>query len=383
MSKNKRVLIANRGEIAIRIAKAARGLGLESVSVHAAVDHLALHTRCTTETRLIGSPEDAVAAYLDIHALIQVARETGCDCVHPGYGFLSENADFAAQCAEAGLTFIGPSAEVLSSFGDKVLARELALSLDIPIVPGSEEPLLSAKDAVVVARNIGYPIMLKASAGGGGRGMRIVESEEEMADAFERCSSEAMAAFGNGAIFIEKLVVSPRHIEVQILADSTGNVVHLHERDCSVQLRNQKVIEMAPAFGLDETLKNRMLTDAVKLVKAVSYVNAGTVEFLVRPESGEYYFIECNPRIQVEHTVTEQVTGIDLVETQFQLAAGESLESLGLGTQVAVGSPRGFALQARVVAQSTGTITAYKEPSGYGVRVDACGYAGFTPPPQF
>ncbi|MBT3897194.1 MAG: ATP-grasp domain-containing protein [Gammaproteobacteria bacterium] len=383
MSKNKRVLIANRGEIAIRIAKAARGLGMESVSVHAAVDHLALHTRCTTETKLIGSPEDAVAAYLDIQALIQVAKETGCDCVHPGYGFLSENADFAAQCAEAGLTFIGPSAGVLSSFGDKVLARELALSLDIPIVPGSEEPLLSAKDAVVVARNIGYPIMLKASAGGGGRGMRVVESEEEMADAFERCSSEATAAFGNGAIFIEKLVVSPRHIEVQILADSTGNVVHLHERDCSVQLRNQKVIEMAPAFGLDETLKNRMLTDAVKLVKAVSYVNAGTVEFLVRPESGEYYFIECNPRIQVEHTVTEQVTGIDLVETQFQLAAGESLESLGLGTQLAVGSPRGFALQARVVAQSTGTITAYKEPSGYGVRVDACGYAGFTPPPQF
>lgn len=383
MAHNKRVLIANRGEIAIRIARAAHGLGMESVSVFAAVDQLALHTRVTTETKLIGQPEDTVAAYLDIDALIEVAKETNCDCVHPGYGFLSENSNFASRCAEEGLTFIGPPAEVLSLFGDKVQARELALSLDIPIVAGSEEQLLSAKDAVVVARKIGYPIMLKASAGGGGRGMRIVESEDEMADAFERCSSEATAAFGNSAIFIEKLVVSPRHIEVQIIADADGNVVHLHERDCSVQLRHQKVIEIAPAFGLDEELKNKMLNDAVKLVKAVSYLNAGTVEFLVCPETDEYYFIECNPRIQVEHTVTEQVTGIDLVETQFLLANGDSLKSLGMGTQFAVGAPRGFALQARVVAQSTGTITAYKEPSGFGVRVDACGYAGYTPPPQF
>jgi acetyl/propionyl-CoA carboxylase alpha subunit/acetyl-CoA carboxylase carboxyltransferase component len=381
--QNKRVLIANRGEIAIRIARAARGLGMESVSVFAAVDQLALHTRVTTDAKLIGQPEDTVAAYLDIEELVQAAKESGCDCVHPGYGFLSENAEFALRCAEEGLTFIGPSAKVLSLFGDKVQARELALSLDIPIVAGSEKQLLSAKDAIVVARKIGYPIMLKAAAGGGGRGMRAVEGEDDMTDAFERCSSEAAAAFGNGAMFIEKLIVSPRHIEVQIIADAEGNVVHLHERDCSVQLRNQKVIEIAPAFGLDEEIKNKILTDAVKLVKAVSYLNAGTVEFLVCPETNEYYFIECNPRIQVEHTVTEQVTGIDLVETQFQLANGDSLESLGLGTQLAVGSPRGFALQARVVAQSTGTITAYKEPSGFGVRVDACGYAGYTPPPQF
>jgi acetyl/propionyl-CoA carboxylase alpha subunit/acetyl-CoA carboxylase carboxyltransferase component len=381
--QNKRVLIANRGEIAIRIARAARGLGMESVSVYAAVDQLALHTRVTTEAKLIGQPGDTVAAYLDIEALVQAAKDTGCDCVHPGYGFLSENAEFALRCAEEGLTFVGPSAKVLSLFGDKVQARELALSLDIPIVAGSENQLLSGKDAIIVARKIGYPIMLKAAAGGGGRGMRAVEGEDEMLDAFERCSSEAAAAFGNGAMFIEKLIVSPRHIEVQIIADAEGNVVHLHERDCSVQLRNQKVIEIAPAFGLDEELKNKILTDAVKLVKAVSYLNAGTVEFLVCPETNEYYFIECNPRIQVEHTVTEQVTGIDLVETQFQLANGDSLKSLGLGTQDAVGSPRGFALQARVVAQSTGTITAYKEPSGFGVRVDACGYAGYTPPPQF
>ncbi|MFT6435425.1 MAG: pyruvate carboxylase, partial [Candidatus Azotimanducaceae bacterium] len=343
--QNKRVLIANRGEIAIRIARAARGLGMESVSVYAAVDQLALHTRVTTEAKLIGQPGDTVAAYLDIEALVQAAKDTGCDCVHPGYGFLSENAEFALRCAEEGLTFVGPSAKVLSLFGDKVQARELALSLDIPIVAGSENQLLSGKDAIIVARKIGYPIMLKAAAGGGGRGMRAVEGEDEMLDAFERCSSEAAAAFGNGAMFIEKLIVSPRHIEVQIIADAEGNVVHLHERDCSVQLRNQKVIEIAPAFGLDEELKNKILTDAVKLVKAVSYLNAGTVEFLVCPETNEYYFIECNPRIQVEHTVTEQVTGIDLVETQFQLANGDSLKSLGLGTQDAVGSPRGFALQ--------------------------------------
>jgi len=380
---HKRVLIANRGEIAIRIAKAAHGLGMESVGIFAAVDQLALHTRFTTESVMIGQATDTVAAYLDIEAIISVAKDTGCDCVHPGYGFLSENALFASRCAEEGLTFVGPPAEVLALFGDKVQARELALSLDIPIVPGSENQLLSAKDAVVVARKIGYPIMLKASAGGGGRGMGVVENEDTVAAAFERCSSEAAAAFGNGAMFIEKLIVSPRHIEVQVLADVEGHVVHLHERDCSVQLRNQKVIEIAPAYGLDEDLKNKLLNDAVKLVKAVSYENAGTVEFLVCPESGEYYFIECNPRIQVEHTITEQVTGIDLVETQFLIANGDSLKTLGMGTQFAVGSPRGFALQARVVAKSTGTITAYKEPSGFGIRVDACGYMGYTPPPQF
>ena len=215
--------------------------------------------------------------------------------------------------------------------------------------------------------------MLKASAGGGGRGMRVVEGMEQMADAFERCKSEAQAAFGNGSVFIEKLVARPRHIEVQILADSHGNVVHLHERDCSVQLRHQKVIEIAPAPGLDADLREKMFADAITLVKAASYVNAGTVEFLVLPETGEYFFIECNPRIQVEHTVTESVTGIDLVEAQFRIAAGATLASLGLGDQHAVGAPHGFAVQARVVATSTGSLTAYKEPSGVGIRGDACG----------
>ena len=378
-----RVLIANRGEIAIRIAKSASALGLESVGVYPAIDAFSLHTRCMTESHEIGTAADAVEAYLNADALVQTAKSRGCDCLHPGYGFLSENAAFAALCAAEGVTFIGPSPETLALFGDKVRARALAESLDIPVVPGSGEPIGSAREADKLAHELGYPVMLKAAAGGGGRGMRVVARAEQMAEAFERCRSEAQAAFGNGAVFLERLIARPRHIEVQVLADSEGNVTHLHERDCSVQLRHQKVVEVAPAPGLDPTLREQMLTAAITLVKAAAYVNAGTVEFLVVPETGEYFFIECNPRIQVEHTVTEQVTGIDLVEAQFRLAAGETLASLGLGGQHAVGTPRGFAVQARIVAASTGNITAYKEPSGAGIRVDACGYLGYAPPPQF
>lgn len=378
-----RVLIANRGEIAIRIAKSAIALGLESVGVYPAIDAFSLHTRCMTESHELGTAADAVEAYLNADALVQIAKSRGCDCLHPGYGFLSENAAFAALCAAEGVTFIGPSPETLALFGDKVRARALAESLDIPIVPGSVEPIGSVREADKLAHELGYPVILKAAAGGGGRGMRVVVRAEQMAEAFERCRSEAQAAFGNGAVFLERLIARPRHIEVQILADSEGNVIHLHERDCSVQLRHQKVVEVAPAPGLDPTLREQMLTAAITLVKAAAYVNAGTVEFLVSPETGEYFFIECNPRIQVEHTVTEQVTGIDLVETQFRLAAGETLASLGLGDQHAVSTPRGFAVQARVVAASTGNITAYKEPSGAGIRVDACGYLGYAPPPQF
>ena len=382
---HKRVLISNRGEIAIRIAKAASGLGMESVGVYAPVDALALHTRLADEAREIanGAATDPVGAYLDAEALLEIAVETRCDCVHPGYGFLAENAAYAELCAARGIAFIGPSPAALRLFGDKVQARSLAQSLDIPTVPGSREPLDSAGDAQAFGAKLGYPVMLKATAGGGGRGMRAVTDAEAMAGAFERCQSEAEAAFGNGALFVEKLIHRPRHIEVQVLADRYGNTVHLHERDCSVQLRNQKVIEIAPAPRLDNALRARIQADAVKLVQAADYVNAGTVEFLVIPETGEYYFIECNPRIQVEHTVTEQVTGIDLVEAQFRIAAGASLASLGLADQQAVGAPRGFSVQARVVARGGGTLSAYKEPSGPGVRVDANGYVGYTPPPQF
>ena len=383
----KRVLIANRGEIAIRIAKAATALGMESVGVYAPVDSASLHTRYTTENSEIGNSAgdqaDPVSAYLNIEALVDVAKATGCDCVHPGYGFLSENAEFASKCVAEGIAFIGPSPAALILFGDKVRARALATSIDIPIVDGSEESVESAAEAQELALDIGYPVMLKAAAGGGGRGMRVVEQEAEMSDAFERCQSEAKAAFGNPTLFLEKWISNPRHIEVQVLGDSEGNLVHLHERDCSVQLRNQKVIEIAPAPGLEPDVRERIFIDAIKLASAGEYTNAGTVEFLVVPETEEYFFIECNPRIQVEHTVTEQVTGIDLVEAQFRVAAGESLDAMGLATQEDVGPPNGFAVQARVVATSPGTITAYKEPSGVGVRVDASGYQGYAVRSQF
>ncbi len=385
MPQLERVLISNRGEIAIRIVKAASALGMESVGVYPAADSLSLHTRLATSAVQIGNGalDDPVAAYLDAEALVAAAQRSGCDCVHPGYGFLAENVDFALRCIDAGLAFVGPPPAALSLFGDKVRSRQLAASLDIPVVSGSDDPIPSAADAANLAAQLGYPVMLKAAAGGGGRGMRRVRSAEAMAEAFARCRSEAEAAFGSGAVFLEKLIERPRHIEVQVLADNDGNVVHLHERDCSVQLRNQKVIETAPAPAMEGDLRDHILADAVKLVAAAGYANAGTVEFLVVPETGEHFFIECNARIQVEHTVTEQVTGIDLVEAQFRIAAGATLASLGLGNQDAVGAPRGAAVQARVVARGAGTLSAYKEPTGPGVRVDGCGYVGYAPPPQF
>ena len=384
MAALQRVLIANRGEIAIRIARAAEALGIESVTVHAGADSLGLHTRIGTETReLDGPPSDPIAAYLDAPAIVALAQEAGCDAVHPGYGFLAENAEFARLCAEAGLTFVGPSPDALTLFGDKVQARALARSLDIPVVEGSTTALATVDEARQLADQIGYPVMLKAAAGGGGRGMRSVASEADLDEAFERCRSEAQGAFGDGTLFLEQLVERPRHIEIQVLADHAGSVVHLHERDCSIQLRNQKVIEIAPAPGLSAETKGNMCADALRLVQAAGLVNAATVEFLVNPDSDDYAFIECNPRIQVEHTVTEQVTGIDLVEAQFLIAGGATLAALGLVDQAAVGEPRGFAIQARVTATGPGTMTAYKEPSGPGVRVDAAGYAGYTPPPQF
>ena len=378
----KRVLIANRGEIAVRVARAAAGLGVESVSIYAPADALGLHVRAATQAHALADSADPVAAYLDIASLVAAARASGCDCVHPGYGFLSESAAFARACADAGLTFIGPGPDALALFGDKTRARELAASLRIPIVPGST-PLASAEEAEADAAALGYPVMLKASAGGGGRGMRAVLGPDEMAAAFARCRSEAQAAFGDGAVFLEKLVKRPRHIEVQILADAAGDIVHLYERDCSVQLRNQKVVEIAPAPNLDPALRARILADAIKLARAAAYVNAGTVEFLVDPETGKHYFIECNPRIQVEHTVSEQVTGVDLVEAQFRISAGQTLKALGVAGGTAVEAPRGYAVQARIMATGPGTITGYKEPTGPGVRVDSCGYLGLSPPPQF
>lgn len=376
----KRVLIANRGEIAIRIARAAAALGMESVSVHAPADARSLHTRMSSVTRLIGAGlTDPVQPYLDAAELVATAQEAGCDCVHPGYGFLAESAAFAAACAGAGLTFTGPSAETLALFGDKTRARALAASLGVPTLLGSNA-LNSVAEAAAAAAALGYPVMLKAAAGGGGRGMRRLGDEDALAEAFARCRGEAEAAFGDGALFVEKLIERPRHIEAQVLGDAAGAVMHLWERDCSVQLRNQKVVEIAPAPGLKPELRARLLEDALRLARAAGLRNAGTVEFLYSPETDGYYFIECNPRIQVEHTVTEEVTGVDLVEAQFRLAAGESLSDLGLSAPPSV---RGFAVQARVVSAGAGAMTGYREPSGPGLRVDSCGYPGYAPPPQF
>jgi len=379
----KRVLIANRGEIGIRIARAAADLGMESVAVFAPADALSLHTRIATRAEQIGSAPNSVAAYLDMDSLIAVARKTNCDCVHPGYGFLSESAEFARRCTASGLRFIGPSPATLEIFGDKTRARRLAQSLNIPVVPGSARILESLEDALSVAVDLGYPVMLKAVAGGGGRGMRRVDAAAQMEQAFSRCEGEARAAFGDGALFIEKLIEHPRHIEVQILADGRGDVVHLYERDCSLQLRHQKVIEIAPAPHLDRAVRDGLLKHAVTLARAAEYANAGTIEFLLASETGEHFFIEGNPRIQVEHTVTEEITGIDLVQAQLRIGAGETLDQLGIPGQGSVPEPRGFAVEARVVATGPGRFNAYREPSGAGIRVDSSAYAGYAVAAEF
>ena len=377
MATLERVLIANRGEIAIRIARAAQRLGLETVGIYAAADKDALHTR-VVDVAVPLNGTDPVGAYLDLDQIVQVAVEHNCDCVHPGYGFLSENASFAAALSARDITFVGPSAAHLELFGDKLAAKRLAREADVPTIPGG--PISDAAAARDLAAEVGYPVMLKAAAGGGGRGMRAVYAPEDLEEALQRCQSEALAAFGNDAVFLEKLIQRPRHIEVQVLGDQHGHVTHLRERDCSVQQRNQKVIEIAPAPNLGTDLCTTLLDNALRLVRQAGYYNAGTVEFLLDPEHNHHYFIECNPRIQVEHTVTEQVMGVDLVASQFQVAMGKSLAELGLAEPV---EPRGFAIQARVVVQGVGKITAYREPSGIGVRVDGHGYNGYAPPPQY
>lgn len=379
-----RVLIANRGEIAIRIAHAANALNIDTIGIYARADSKSLHTqfvRKAIELRESGStPLDS---YLNIEDLIGIAERQECDCLHPGYGFLSESAELAMACASAGITFIGPSADTLSRFADKVAARQLAVGQHVPVVPGTTEALTDVSAAQSAADEIGYPIMIKAAAGGGGRGMREVASHEELTYVFLSCSNEAEAAFGDGSLFLERLIQQPKHIEVQICGDHTGEVIHLYERDCSVQENHQKVIEIAPAPRLDREVRNRIFEDAIKLARAAEYSNAGTIEFLVNPATQEHYFIECNPRIQVEHTVTEQITGVDLVALQFQIANGSSLEEMGLAPQARLSEPDRFSIQARVSARSTGAIGVYYEPSGPGVRVDATGYSGYEVSSQF
>ncbi|KAL3135464.1 hypothetical protein ABBQ38_005949 [Trebouxia sp. C0009 RCD-2024] len=324
-----------------------------------------------------------VQSYLDVEAIVALAKQQSVDAIHPGYGFLSENSTFARRCAEEGIVFIGPTAKTIEDMGDKTTARRLAEECGVPTVPGSQEPITDAQSALRFSKSAGFPVILKAAMGGGGRGMRVVHQEEDLEDSFARASNEAKAAFGDGRMFIEKYVDSPRHIEVQILADNHGNVVHLYERDCSVQRRHQKVVEMAPAYGLDDTVRRALHADALKIARHVKYRNAGTVEFMV-DKNGDYYFLEVNPRIQVEHTVTEEVTQIDLVQAQIKIAGGASLADVGIGKQEDIPAPRGFAIQCRITCEDvernfqpdSGRIQAYRSPGGPGIRLDGAMTAG-------
>jgi len=374
----KKVMVANRGEIAIRVLRACYDLHMSTVAIYSKEDIYCAHRTKADEAYLVGENLSPLGAYLAIDEIVALAKRKGVDAIHPGYGFLSENADFARACEEAGIVFIGPPSDILGRMGDKLSAKELAVECGVPTVPGSTEALKNAEEALEKAKSYGFPIILKAASGGGGRGMRACWTEEEVAPAFELVQSEAKKAFGNDAIFIEKFLVEPKHIEIQILADEHGNVVHLYERDCSLQRRYQKVVEFTPAWSLPQEKRDELCADAVKIAKAVGYVNAGTVEFLV-DKSGDHYFIEINPRIQVEHTVTEQVTGVDLVCAQLLIATGAPLShpAIGIGSQDDI-STRGFAIQCRVTtedpannfAPDTGRITAYRSGGGNGIRLD-------------
>ncbi|NCB62323.1 MAG: pyruvate carboxylase [Clostridia bacterium] len=390
--KFKKVLVANRGEIAIRVFRACYDLGLTTVAIYSNEDTLGLFRTKADEAYLIGANKSPLGAYLDIPGIIDLAKRREVDAIHPGYGFLSENADFARACEEAGITFIGPSSKVLGQMGDKLAAKEIALACGVPIIPGTTRPLADADEALDVALSYGFPVILKAAAGGGGRGMRRCDSAEEVRPAFELVKGEAKKAFGNDDIFIEKFLVEPKHIEVQVLGDKYGNVVHLGERDCSLQRRYQKVVEFAPAWSVPAETIDRLHADAVKIAKHVGYVNAGTVEFLV-DKNGSHYFIEMNPRIQVEHTVTEMVYGVDLVRAQILIAEGHPLTypDIGIPGQESV-QPRGYAIQCRVTtedpannfAPDTGKITAYRSGGGFGVRLDGGNaYAGAVISPYY
>jgi acetyl-CoA carboxylase, biotin carboxylase subunit len=377
-----KVLIANRSEIALRVVRACRELGVASVAVYSDADESALHVRHADEAVNIGPPP-AGKSYLDVEAIIEAAKETGAKGVHPGYGFLAENASFAAACRDAGLVFVGPSAEAIENMDNKSAARRLAEEADVPVVPGSEESA-SADEAVGTAQEIGYPVMVKAAAGGGGRGIRVAGNEEELRKSFQVAKREAESAFGDGSIYLEKFLAGPHHVEVQVMADHEGNVVHLYERECSMQRRRQKVLEEAPSPYIGDELRERMCDAAVRLAQEANYANAGTVEFLV--EGDEFYFIEMNTRIQVEHPVTEMLTGVDLVKGQILVASGEPL-SLKQEDVPFVGHAIEFRINAEDPDQdfmpSPGEITSLEIPGGPGVRIDSAIYQGYTIPPFY
>lgn len=379
----RRVLIANRGEIALRVLRACRELEIETVAAYSEADGEALHVQLATESVCIG-PARAADSYLNQDALLTAALATGCDGVHPGYGFLSENAEFADACAKAGLTFIGPSGDAIRRAGSKSAARDLMKAAGVPVTPGSDGPVETVEEALAAAEAVGWPVLLKASAGGGGRGIRRCDGPEALPAAYAEAKAEAAACFGNGEMYLEKLVLNPRHVEVQILADRQGHTIHLGDRDCSVQRRNQKLIEEAPAPGLSPEMRRAMGEAAVRAAEAVGYEGAGTVEFLVDGEA--FYFMEMNTRIQVEHGVTELVTGVDLVRQQLRIASGLPLDICQEDVRV-----RGCAMECRVNAEDPhgdfrpcpGKVEFLHFPGGAGVRVDSCLYNGCTMSPYY
>ena len=382
----KKLLALNRGEIAIRILRAANELGLRTVAVFSQEDRLSLHRFKADEAYLIGAGQGPVQAYLDVDGIIGLALEKGIDCIHPGYGFLAENAALPRACEKAGITFIGPSAELLELLGDKTAARRLARRVGLPIIPGTETPVHTYSRAVKAATRIGFPLIVKAAFGGGGRGMRVVERPENLKPLLEEAQREAAAAFGDSAVFLERFIRRARHIEVQILGDKHGNVLHLYERDCSVQRRHQKIVEVAPAVQLDPSVRDAITSAAVRLAREARYDNAGTIEFLLDTDTKEWFFIEVNPRIQVEHTVTEMVTGIDIVRCQIQIAQGDSLHGPEIGLPPQEKVPlHGYALQCRITTEDPansfvpdyGKIHTYRSPAGFGIRLDgASAYSG-------
>ncbi|MDH4409611.1 MAG: pyruvate carboxylase [Verrucomicrobiales bacterium] len=391
--KTEKLMAVNRGEIAIRIFRAATELGLRTVAIYAEEDRFSRHRFKADEAYRLRKEKGPVGAYLDIEGIIHIAKEKGVTLIHPGYGFLSENADFARACREAGLKFIGPDPEMLDAMGDKVSARALAKKVNVPTLPGTEEPVSDRAEALKIARTIGFPLIIKAAFGGGGRGMRVVQKEAELDGLLDQAQTEAANAFGNPAVFLERFVGRAKHIEVQILGDKHGNIVHLHERDCSVQRRHQKVIEIAPSVNLDERIRHELCEASVKLSKEIGYNNAGTVEFLYDIDTKEWFFIEMNPRIQVEHTVTEVITGIDLVRSQILVAQGHSLFSHEIDIPKQEDIPRnGYAVQARITTEDPangfspdyGKIINYRSAAGFGIRLDAgAGDAGSVVTPYY
>lgn len=380
----KRILIANRGEIALRILRACREMGIDTVAVYSTADADAFHLQLAGQSVCIGPPR-AADSYLNGDAILTVARATGCDAIHPGYGLLAENADFAEACAEAGIAFIGPSGGTIRIAGEKAAARTRMQQAGVPTVPGSDGVISDPDEALRIAETVGYPVLLKASSGGGGRGIRRVDRPEDLSLAFTEAAAEAAACFGSGDLYLEKLVLRPRHIEFQILADRHGNIIQLGERDCSVQRRNQKLIEETPAWALSPALREEMGRAAVRAARAVGYVNAGTVEFLLA-ETGDFYFMEINTRIQVEHGITELVTGLDLLREQIRIAAGLPLPC----SQEQV-KRTGHAIECRINAEDPfadfrpcpGKVDFVHFPGGCGVRIDSCLYNGYTLPPYY